>query len=45
VVNVVAQPPLNETKAVALKWEASWESAVDPSGRAIATHRSAYTKD
>ena len=41
---VVVEPSIACSSAVALKWEASWESSADPSGRAIATHRSAYTK-
>jgi len=42
---VVVEPSIACSSAVALKWEAAWESAADPSGRAIATHHSAYSKD
>jgi len=42
---VVVEPSIACSSAVALKWEASWESAADPSGRAIANHRSPYTRD
>ena len=42
---VVVEPSIACSSAVALKWEASWESAADPPGRAIDTHRSAFTKD
>lgn len=41
---VVVEPSIACSSAVALKWEASWASMADPSGRAIDTHRSAYTK-
>ncbi len=41
---VVVEPSIACSSAVALTWEASWASMADPSGRAIDTHRSAYTK-
>jgi asparagine synthase (glutamine-hydrolysing) len=40
---VVVEPSIACSSAVALKWEAAWESAADPSGRAVDTHRAANT--
>jgi asparagine synthase (glutamine-hydrolysing) len=41
---VVVEPSIACSSAVALKWEAAWESRADPAGRARGTHHSAYTK-
>jgi asparagine synthase (glutamine-hydrolysing) len=42
--SVVAEPSIACSSAVALAWEQAWEQAADPSGRAIDTHESAYSK-
>jgi asparagine synthase (glutamine-hydrolysing) len=41
---VVTEPSIACSSAVALTWEEAWNGEADPSGRAIGTHMSAYSK-
>ncbi len=40
----MTEPSIACSSAVALAWEEAWNGEADPSGRAIGTHMSAYSK-
>ncbi|MEX1311927.1 MAG: asparagine synthase B [Candidatus Sulfomarinibacteraceae bacterium] len=41
---VVTEPSIACSSAVALQWESEWTDNADPSGRAVASHTSAYSQ-